>query len=346
MCGASLTDEERPEASEEKKRGLPNWVGSLAALLLAVAILGAGGFGLYSMLASEPDPEPTAPAVTASPTGTPPPTNTPTPPPSPTPTPTPLPPRAHDVEEGETLSDIAELYGVSMDEILALNPEVDPELINAGQVLLVPADAAAGQEGADAKEGEFLVHVVNTGETLSSIAEEYGVSVALIRTANDLAPDDETIRAEQSLVIPISTPTPTPSPTPVADWTPTPRSPYAAPPLLQPPDDAVLEGETPVLLQWAAVSLLAENEWYELRLWQPGGGVVSTTVRTRATAWRVPAELLAKAETDAPRMRWRVRVVRELSGPVFEAAGDVSPTRSFVWQRPEATEGAPSSPTP
>jgi len=347
MCGASLTEEEQePEAPEEKKRGLPNWVSSLAVVLLALLVLGVGGFGLYTMLAGEPDPEPTAPAVTASPTGTPPATATPTSEPSPTPTATPLPPRAHNVAEGETLSDIAELYGVSIDEILALNPGVEPELINAGQVLLVPAGTAGtGAEAGDG-EDEFFVHVVSSGETLSSIAEEYGVSVDVIRAANDFSADEETIRAEQSLVIPINTPTPMPTRTPAADWTPTPQPRYAAPPLLKPPDGAMLTADDTVMLQWASVSVLAKNEWYELRLWQPGGGVVSSTVRTRSTAWRVPAELLGRAETDTPRIRWGVRVVRELSGQVYEEAGAASPSRTFIWQRPEATEGAPSSPAP
>jgi len=345
MCGASLTGEEQHEAPEEKKRGLPNWVGSLAAIVLAIVILGAGGFGLYTMLASEPDPEPTAPPVTASPTARPAPTATSTPAPSPTPTLTPLPPRAHDVQEGETLSDIAELYGVSMDEILVLNPEIDPELIKAGQVLLVPAGVSAQDTAGGAGDDGFLLHVVGSGETLSTIAEEYGVSVDLIRAANDLSPEDETIRAEQSLVIPVNTPTPSPAPTRPADRTPTPDPPYASPPLLQPPDDAVLAGDAPVLLQWASVSVLAPNEWYELQLWQPGG-VVSSTVRTRSTAWRVPTDLLGRAETDTPSMRWQVRVVRELSGQVYVEAGAASATRSFTWQRPAATEGAASSPTP
>ena len=345
MCGASLTGEEQLEAPKEKERGLPNWVGSLAAILLAIVILGAGGFGLYTMLASEPDPEPTAPPVTASPTATPGPTATSTPAPSPTPTLTPLPPRAHDVQEGETLSDIAELYGVSMEDILALNPEIDPELIKAGQVLLVPAGLSAEDTRGGEDDDGFLVHVVGSGETLSTIAEDYGVSVDLIRAANDLSPEDETIRAEQSLVIPVNTPTPSPAPTRPVDRTPTPDPPYVSPPLLQPPDDAVLEGDAPVLLQWASVSVLDPNEWYELRLWQPRG-VVSSTVRTRSTAWRVPTDLLGRAETDTPRMRWQVRVVRELSGQVYVEAGAPSATRAFTWQRPAAIEGGASSPTP
>lgn len=351
MCGASLVEEEEPEQEEEKKRAIPGWVGSVAAIVLALAILGGGGFGLYTMLAVEPEPEPTEVPVTPSPTATLVPSPTPTDTPVPTPTPTPLPPQAHDVQEGETVSDIAALYDVTVDEILALNPEVDPELIQPGQVLLVPApnpqaDAVAAAEAGDAASTSdgFVVHVVSPGETLSTIAEDYGVSVSVVRTANDLSPDDETIRAEQSLVIPLSTPTPSPTPTADPDATPTVMAPYTPPKLLHPPDGAALDS-APVLLQWASVSVLERDEWYELRLWQPSGDVVSATVQTRATAWRVPSDLLQRADADAPTFRWRVRVVRETGEQIYEEAGVPSASYSFLWQG-ATTPSSGATPTP
>jgi LysM repeat protein len=257
------------------------------------------------------------------------------------------------VQEGETLSDIAGLYEVTVDEILALNPSLDPELIKPEQVLLIPAPApaasASGASEADAlasTPGGFVVHVVSRGDTLSSIAEEYAVSVSVIRTANDLSPDDETIRVEQSLVIPLSTATPTPTPTVDPNATPTPVPCYAPPPLLSPPDGAVLKDEAPALLQWASVSVLDSDEWYEVHLWQPSGGVVSSTVRTRATSWRVPLEVLERADGDAPKFHWRVRVARETADQVYEQAGAPSATRSFVWQGPSSTKLPPGTPTP
>jgi len=352
MCGASLTEAKEHEPDEARKRRIPSWIGSVVVAVLALVVVGAGGFGLYTMLSADPEPDPTVPAITPSPTSTPLPTSTPTSTPIPTPTPTPLPPRAHDVEEGETLSDIAELYDVTMDEILALNPDLDPELIKAGQVLLVPAEAPTsgpsdtGETGDfDPSSNEFVVHVVSAGETLSSIAEEYDVPISVIRAANDLSPEDETIRAEQSLVIPMSTPTPSPTPTAAPNEEPTPVPPYAAPSLLYPANGAVLADDAPVLLQWASVSVLADDEWYELRLRQASGGVVSSTVRTRATAWRVPLELLARAETDAPRIRWSVRVVREVGEGAYEEAGAASATRAFVWEGLVPTQSPAATPT-
>lgn len=350
MCGASLVESEELEQSEEEKRTLPHWVGSLVVLVLALTILGAGGYGLYTMLADEPEPEPT-PMITPSPTLTPRPSAVPTDTPPPTATPTPIPPLAHDVQEGETVSDIADLYDVTIDQILALNPDVDPELIRAGQVLLIPGrtpamGAAALEDGDSAGTNGFVVHVVSSGETLSSIAAEYDVSLSVIRAANDLSPDDETIRPEQSLVIPMSTPTPSPTPTADPNATPTMEPPYLSPPLLYPSHGTVFTDDAPVLLQWASVGVLQDNEWYELSLWRPGSGLTSSTVRTRATAWRVPLDVLEGVGPGTSRFLWRVQVVREAPGGAYEEAGASSSVRAFVWRGPSPTGLPPATSTP
>jgi LysM repeat protein len=352
MCGAALDEEEEPPEAEERQPRLPGWVGSVVAVLLGLAIVAGGGFGLYTMLLVEPDPEPTAtPTITPSPTPTPTATATPTDTPVPTPTPTPLPPRAHSVREGETMSDIALLYDITIDEILALNPNTDPALIREGEVLLIPAATATPGPtptgAATATPSGFVIHIVESGETLITIAEEYEVPLSLIRTANDMAPGDDTIRAGQSLVIPQTTPTPMASPTAAPHTTPTPVARYPAPPLLYPADGAVFTaGEAPVLLQWASVSVLRDSEWYQVSLSQPAGGVVSGTVRTRATAWRVPLDLLQRAEADASQFRWRVQVVRETAGETYQAAGPPSELRSFVWWKPTPPPPTPATPTP
>jgi LysM repeat protein len=252
------------------------------------------------------------------------------------------------------MSDIALLYDVTVDEILALNPGVDPELINPEQVLLIPAarvtPVSAGEAesgGPTPAPGEFVVHVVEMGETLISIAQEYEVPVSLIRAANNLSPDDETIRAEQSLVVPLARATPTSTPTAAPNATPTPIPRYGAPPLLYPPEGRVFAGdESPVLLQWASVGVLRDDEWYQLSLTQLPSGVFSETVRTRATAWRVPLELLQTVDDGAVELQWRVQVVREAGEESYEDAGDLSEVRSFSWREPTPIPTPAVTPSP
>jgi LysM repeat protein len=85
---------------------------------------------------SNPEPPPTL----AIPTATPRPTPTPVPP-SPTPEPSPTAgPRTYVVQRGDELKYIAAEYGVSIWRIISTNDIPDPDSLNVGQVLRIPAD--------------------------------------------------------------------------------------------------------------------------------------------------------------------------------------------------------------
>lgn len=359
MCGASLVEEEAtPEEEEEEvQQGLPGWARALIVVALALAILSAVSFGLYSLMTAEP--EEVTPTITPTRTPTATPTSTPTQTPTPTSIPTPIPPLAHPVQEGETLIDIAVIYDTTVEAIMALNPGVEPEMIQVGQILLIPvATPTPGPTSTldpaipTPTPADYIVHIVAQGETLGAIAEQYpGVSVATIRAANDLPPNDDTIRVNQSLIIPMGTPMPSPTPTVDPNATPTPAPPYPAPPLLSPPDGAILVGsEEPILLQWASVSVLRTGEWYALTLSQPSGGVVSATTYTRATAWRVPSDLLPTSDADGREFRWQVQVARETRDRrgklVYQEAGAPSQVRVFTWLMATPTPTYTPSPAP
>jgi len=77
----------------------------------------------------------------AVPTPTPLPTDTPVLSPTPLPPPTPG-PLLYTVQEGDTLAGIAAAHGVSLEELVAANGLTDPDLIRAGQVLVIPGAEA------------------------------------------------------------------------------------------------------------------------------------------------------------------------------------------------------------
>lgn len=369
MCGTSLVEEEVPEPEKEKvERKLPGWARALIVVGLALLILSAGSFGLYKLMTAEPDdpPEVVTPTSITIPTRTPTatPTSMPTLTPTPIPTPTPVPPLVHQVQEGETLIDIAILYAVTAEQIQWLNPDLDPNLLQLGQVILIPvATPTPGPTSTldpnvpTPTPPEYIVHIVSPGETLGAIAEHYaeqypqvGVSVQSIRTASDLPPDDDTIRVNQSLIIPLGTPAPSPTPTTNPNATPTPVPPHSAAPLLSPPNGAIIVGNTePILLQWASVGILCHDEWYELTLSQPSGGVISATIHTRATAWRVPVDLMPAPDANVDVLQWQVQVVQEAhdddDGLVYEAVGAPSELRTFAWLMVTPTPSATPTPT-
>ena len=67
----------------------------------------------------------------------------------------------HIVKWGENLTQIAAMYGVTVEEIMTANGITNPNLIYAGQKLLIPSSTP------------YITHIVQPGETLSSIAWPY-----------------------------------------------------------------------------------------------------------------------------------------------------------------------------
>ncbi len=108
------------------------------------------------------------------------------------------------VREGDTLSEIADRFGLTVRELAEANGIVDPDLILSGQVLLIPGGApggaAAAQQGNQASGGD--TYVVQLGDTLSEIAELFGVPIAAIMEANGLA-DPHFIVEGRALIIPL-----------------------------------------------------------------------------------------------------------------------------------------------
>ncbi|GEM_PF-262798 len=87
----------------------------------------------------------------------------------------------HIVKSGETLSGIAEKYGVSSSDVKSLNSKSSDKII-VGESLKI----RAGSSSAGLKT---TTHTVKNGETMSRIASQYGVSVAEIKAWNNKKSD-------------------------------------------------------------------------------------------------------------------------------------------------------------
>ncbi len=92
----------------------------------------------------------------------------------------------HVVQRGETLASIAWRYGVTVDQLVQANGLPSSHWIYVGQRLVVPGAAQAGAAQATAIPSGG-VHVVQAGESLSSIAARYGLSVWDLARANNLS---------------------------------------------------------------------------------------------------------------------------------------------------------------
>ncbi len=99
----------------------------------------------------------------------------------------------HTVRPGETLSGIARRYGVSLSRLQRDNSISRPENLRAGARLKIAGATRSGPS----------FHVIRSGQTLESIARQYGLSVEAIASANSLA-DANRVRAGQRLRLPES----------------------------------------------------------------------------------------------------------------------------------------------
>ncbi len=97
------------------------------------------------------------------------------------------------VQPGDTLYEIAKLYNVSLESLLAANPQIsNPDLIFPGQKIVVPV----GQV-------ECICYMVKEGDTLYKIARMYGISVNAIVRNNPQIQNPNYIEAGWVLMIPI-----------------------------------------------------------------------------------------------------------------------------------------------
>ena len=105
--------------------------------------------------------------------------------PAATPTPTPTPPPVtliHRVRPGDTLSGISQIYDVKITAIMELNDISDRDALVVNQQLRLPEDARV-------PDGNSIpgTYTIRSGDTLSAIAVNFGVSLNDLMAANGLA---------------------------------------------------------------------------------------------------------------------------------------------------------------
>ena len=106
----------------------------------------------------------------------------------------------------DSISDIANRYGLSVREIAAMNSIKDSNMIRSGQKLILPGTidvtAKPGRVVSDtvSEAGSGNIYVVKPGDCLSVIAKSLGVTMAGLREANGFSGD--MVRVGQKLRIP------------------------------------------------------------------------------------------------------------------------------------------------
>ena len=117
----------------------------------------------------------------------------------------------HKVKEGETIGQIADHYHTTVAVLRQANG-LHGNMIRAGHYLMIPhavksldrytqtADARAERQQNIERDGNRMSHVVESGESLWSIAQEYRVNVRALAKWNAMAPGD-TLSVGRELVV-------------------------------------------------------------------------------------------------------------------------------------------------
>lgn len=89
----------------------------------------------------------------------------------------------HLVQQGESLNSIARIYNLDSKSLAAWNKIADPNKIEVCQKIWLSPQGAAGIPGKGAGNTE---HVVQKGETISSISRKYNITEASLRQMNNM----------------------------------------------------------------------------------------------------------------------------------------------------------------
>lgn len=297
------------------------------------------------------------------------PTSTPLPP-TPTDTPTATPgPFEHEIQSGETLGFIIQQYGHRsfdvISEVVRINeniPNADT-LPSAGNVILIPrpttavlaAEEGESDEPADGEPQQVSLaeqvqgalttaHVVQEGESLIDIAQQYNTTLEIISQLNpDIGffgcnfnipsggPDCVIIlQVGQEVNVPAPTPTPTLSPTPSGNETATPTPTYVAPMVVFPPNGGVAQPGR-LSLQWVSAGVLRPDEVYLVYVKNATTDAPVNAFITRSTTYPLPAELVPPAG-EKHQFEWWVSVGKQNDAGLYRDISGQPRVYRFEWQ--------------
>ncbi len=106
------------------------------------------------------------------------------------------------VKQGDNLYDLSRKYGVSVEDIKILN-KLDSVNLGIGDELLIPDSKNDGNNKNNVVNNKYVVnnkHIVKSGDTISEIAEQFGIKTKDLKTANKLK--NNKLQIGQTLYIP------------------------------------------------------------------------------------------------------------------------------------------------
>lgn len=121
------------------------------------------------------------------------------------------------VKKNEKITDIAERFGLTVEKILLYNPEINPNDLRTGQVIILPPGRSEGlvaaykagriyvwqreRDGGRIEKDDHL-YLVKNGDNLTRIAKAYGVPLEKLLLVNPQIEDPNTLYRGELVKIP------------------------------------------------------------------------------------------------------------------------------------------------
>ncbi|WP_207706885.1 SafA/ExsA family spore coat assembly protein [Alkaliphilus pronyensis] len=106
------------------------------------------------------------------------------------------------VRPGDTMFRIANEYGISLQQLIEANPQVqNPNIITPGQKICVPSKIVPPPPPEFCTDG--TIYIVQQGDSMFTIARRFGVTLQRLIAANPQVADPNVIEVGQQICIPI-----------------------------------------------------------------------------------------------------------------------------------------------
>jgi morphogenetic protein associated with SpoVID len=108
--------------------------------------------------------------------------------------------KIHMVKEGDTLYELSKKYGVELDKVIAMNPQIaDPDKLVIGMKVKIPAPP----KPVETPIGEIAhKHVVVQGDTLWKLSKQWGIPLATMIKANPQLKNPNVLLTGETVLIP------------------------------------------------------------------------------------------------------------------------------------------------
>lgn len=101
---------------------------------------------------------------------------------------------SYTVQPGDTLSEIAQRFSMTLQQLLDLNSDIpNPNIIVPGQIIKITQDGL--------RSGASRIYVVQSGDTLSEIAQRFGTTLQQLRNLNPGITDPNRIFPGQQIIV-------------------------------------------------------------------------------------------------------------------------------------------------